>query len=338
MKLGLSLSVSSVLAAPGTNPAPTITSLDVTSGLSTGGTTVTITGTGFLASPAVTFGGASATSVVVVSSTSITCATPTGTPGAVDVVVTNADTQSVTSTNGYTYILDPASLNLSLWSRASYGGSPWASLASAGVSSGRDLVEGTNPPAVGAAITGTLTPADFDGTNDKLRTPISPGILLFSDFITASAFTFVVLFKADTAAADGGDSASYDNPCLIGDISNDGGIGVAFSDSGVRGFSYSGQDWSSTAVACATGAWHCAQVKLVSGVLKTRVDTGSWNNQNRNNVAVASIGAAPVIGRNYNAKFFDGKIAEIIMSPVALSDAVLTQLVAYFNWRYALSL
>jgi hypothetical protein len=60
-------------------PAPAVTSLDVTSGSENGGTAVTITGTSFygvVPASGVTFGGTAATSVVVVSDTSITCVTP----------------------------------------------------------------------------------------------------------------------------------------------------------------------------------------------------------------------------------------------------------------------
>jgi len=84
-------------------PAPTYTSLSVTSGSTAGGTSTTITGTGFQNSATVTVGGASATSVVVNSSTSITCVTPAGTAGAKDVVITNIDGKSVTGSGAFTY-------------------------------------------------------------------------------------------------------------------------------------------------------------------------------------------------------------------------------------------
>ena len=74
-----------------------------TSGSASGGTAVTITGTGFLAgSSTVSFGRTLATGVTVKSSTSITATTPAHAAGAVNVVVTNAEQQSGTLTNGYT--------------------------------------------------------------------------------------------------------------------------------------------------------------------------------------------------------------------------------------------
>jgi hypothetical protein len=56
-------------------PAPAVTSLDVTSGTTAGGTTVVITGTSFYGASAVTIGGHAATSYNVVSDTSISMVT-----------------------------------------------------------------------------------------------------------------------------------------------------------------------------------------------------------------------------------------------------------------------
>ncbi len=86
------------------NPAPTVTSISPNSGSASGGTPVTITGTGFLAGATVKLGGTAATGVVVVNSTSITATTPAHAGGAVSVVVTNTDAQAGTLNNGYTYI------------------------------------------------------------------------------------------------------------------------------------------------------------------------------------------------------------------------------------------
>ena len=85
------------------NPAPTVTSISPTNGATAGGTSVTITGTGFLTGATVSFGGTAATNVNVVGSTSITATTPAHAAGAVNVVVTNTDAQAGTLTNGYTY-------------------------------------------------------------------------------------------------------------------------------------------------------------------------------------------------------------------------------------------
>jgi hypothetical protein len=90
-------------------PAVTVTSVTPTSGSINGHTSVTINGTGFNSGAAVTFGGAAATNVVVVSATQMTAVTPAHAAGAVDVTVTNTDTTTGTLTNGFTYmeLFDP---------------------------------------------------------------------------------------------------------------------------------------------------------------------------------------------------------------------------------------
>jgi hypothetical protein len=67
--------------------APTITAMVPDNGPETGGTNVTITGTGFTGATGVTFDGIPATNVVVVNSTTITATSPAHAPGLVGVVV-----------------------------------------------------------------------------------------------------------------------------------------------------------------------------------------------------------------------------------------------------------
>lgn len=68
---------------------PVVTAVSPSSGSTAGGTSVTITGTGFTAVTGVSFGSAAATSFTVNSSTSITAVAPAGSAGIVDVRVTS---------------------------------------------------------------------------------------------------------------------------------------------------------------------------------------------------------------------------------------------------------
>ena len=71
--------------------APTITSISPSLGIVDGGTSITITGTNFVAGPnVVTIGGVAATNVTVVDSNTITVDTPTGNLGPASVLVTTA--------------------------------------------------------------------------------------------------------------------------------------------------------------------------------------------------------------------------------------------------------
>ena len=81
---------------------PSITSLNVTSGVTSGGTAVTITGLSLATTTGVTVGGVAATNVVAISDTSVSFTTPAGNVGAVDVaVITSFGT--VTNANAFTY-------------------------------------------------------------------------------------------------------------------------------------------------------------------------------------------------------------------------------------------
>lgn len=87
-----------------TNPVtgPNPTSITPSTGVLTGGTATTITGTGFTGATAVTFGGTAGTSRTVVNDTTITVTSPAHTAGAVNVVVTGPS-GSGTLTSGFTY-------------------------------------------------------------------------------------------------------------------------------------------------------------------------------------------------------------------------------------------
>jgi hypothetical protein len=83
------------------DPVPTLSSLTPTSGKVPGGTLVTLTGTGIAGPATVAFGGKSATTVVVVSTTKITLKTPSHTKGTVTVTVTTPGGTSNSATFKY---------------------------------------------------------------------------------------------------------------------------------------------------------------------------------------------------------------------------------------------
>jgi hypothetical protein len=85
-----------VLAA-GFVPVARVTAVAPATGPATGGTTVTITGTGFTGATGVGFGPVAAASFTVTSSTSITAVSPAAAAGTVDVTVLNAGGASGTS-------------------------------------------------------------------------------------------------------------------------------------------------------------------------------------------------------------------------------------------------
>jgi subtilisin family serine protease len=91
---------------------PVLTSVSPGTGPTVGGTSVVVSGTNFKAGATVTFGGAVASNVHVVSSSQITCVSPPHVPVAVDVAVVNPDGQAGSLLRGFTYASAEASVSL----------------------------------------------------------------------------------------------------------------------------------------------------------------------------------------------------------------------------------
>lgn len=321
-------------------PPPTIASIVPSSGSQLGGTAVTISGAGFQSGATVTIGGAAATSVVVVNEGSITCVTPAGTLGARNVVVTNPDTQTDTLSSGYTYIFDPTALVLQGYWRASYSASPWAGVASAGSSSGRNATEGTNPPATGTAVNG-LVPADFDGTNDRL-TPTGTT----DTYVAALAASGWLLVNIDAIASNNANPLANDG--IFGNEEGSGshafGISVRNTGGGLVYVSLnsgSSSGGASASRAITTGAWALITWRYTGSALQIGVNeapgaaggaaSSAYSTSIGNLTNVMRIGKAT--GVNFN-----GKILECAITDVALTDQNFADVKAFCNTRYGLSL
>jgi hypothetical protein len=105
--------------ASGTQPQPVppqINGVAPNSGSTAGGTTVTISGSNFVAGASVQFGSSAAASATVLNSTSISAITPAGAAGTVSVTVTNPGGLSATLSGGYTYVSStPPPSNPAFW-------------------------------------------------------------------------------------------------------------------------------------------------------------------------------------------------------------------------------
>src|SRR5206468_9178049 len=139
-------------------PPPVATSVTPTSGATDGGTSVTIAGTGFQAGATIAFGG-SALTVSTISATSITGLTTAHAAGAVNIVVTNPDTQSGTCGSCYTYVTAAPTVSaVTPGSGASAGGTS-VTLAGTGFVAGATVSFG------GSALTvSTMTGTSISGT------------------------------------------------------------------------------------------------------------------------------------------------------------------------------
>jgi hypothetical protein len=87
-----------------TGTAPTVTAVSPSTGPTTGGTTVTVTGTNFNGATQVKFGSTAATSFTDLSSTELTAVAPAGTAGVTDITVTTPyGTSSTGAADHFTY-------------------------------------------------------------------------------------------------------------------------------------------------------------------------------------------------------------------------------------------
>jgi hypothetical protein len=145
-------------------PVPTVTGVSPSTGLVAGGTSVTITGTGFTTATSVNFGSTviSSPNFTVNSDTSITVTSPAGSVGTVHLAVTNPTATSATSTaDRFTYVVAPTVTSIS---------------PATGPTSGGTVVTLTGSAFTGAtAVTfGSIAATSFTVVNDTTITATSP--------------------------------------------------------------------------------------------------------------------------------------------------------------------
>lgn len=171
-------------------PAPVITSVSPTNGTTSGGTAVIISGSGFTSGATVTFGGVSASAVTFNSSAQITATTPALAAGAVNVAVTNPDTQSATATNAFLLVAPvsppPNGTNVYAWFKGDAGITGWSAVAnwpnqsaSTATPATRDLSSISGTP-MGLAVStpgGASTVVRLDGTDATWATSGNLGSL-----------------------------------------------------------------------------------------------------------------------------------------------------------------
>lgn len=146
------------------NP-PTVTSVTPSSGFASGGTAVTVTGTGFISGASVSFGGSLCADVVVIDANNITCTTAAHTGGVVNVSVINTDTQTGSATGAYTYQPAPVVSSVSPIGGPIAGGT-FITISGSNFVSGASVNVGGNPctiGTVGPTVITCTTPAGTAG-------------------------------------------------------------------------------------------------------------------------------------------------------------------------------
>jgi hypothetical protein len=154
--------VARLALAPTFVPPPRLLGISVTIGPASGGTSVTLTGTGFTGATAVHFGVTAAAGITVNSDTSITAVSPVAEAGTVDITVTSAGGTSATSpSDQFTFFAIPVVSSLSPNSGPIGGGTPVT-------------ITGTNFTGATAVFFGDM-PAGFVVNDDTSITAVSPG-------------------------------------------------------------------------------------------------------------------------------------------------------------------
>ena len=165
---------------------PEITSISPAQGPALGGTTVTITGKYFTGATSVTFGTTKAASYKVVSKTTITAVTPSGTPGTADVKVTTAD-GTATAKAAYTYIPGPAITSV-IPNKGPMAGGTTVSITGTNLTGATAVSFGGAAAASFAVVSDTqitaVTPSSVQGPADvKVETP-------YGTAVQAGGYTF----------------------------------------------------------------------------------------------------------------------------------------------------
>lgn len=220
--------------------------------------------------------------------------------------------------------IDPTSSSFDgLW-LPSYSGAPWNGTASAGSSSGRNLVTGGSNPGTGSAVD-TYTPADFVAASSNF---LQDTTVTAENYITTTAYTVEFLIHPDIAPAD---TTVYNNPGILTETG--GNWGIVYSDAGVSVYHAStlvGQ------VALPTGAWAHVAVRmgLVAGELDIFVN-GVLTDHNTGVAATGSVtGAVMRVGRNFGAVYLDGQIMKLGVSQTAFADATIAGHYAFAQAKY----
>jgi len=173
-------------------PTPSITSISPSSGLASGGSTVTISGENFRQSSSVSFGSNNATNVTVIDSNTITVTVPAGTAGDTTIKVTG-DTGVSNSVN-YTYITAGSGNLKIVESGGDSSGSTWE------IISGQLITKGSDEAKVDVSVVETALASDdfslvtegyisidtnLDWSTDSGFTLQSAGNIFFNSVITA---------------------------------------------------------------------------------------------------------------------------------------------------------
>lgn len=219
-----------------TTPAPVVTAVSPAAGPLAGGTTVTITGTGFTGATQVRFGNNAATGVTVVSDTEIDAVSPAGSAGNVNVFVTTpAGTSGVKTADRFAYQAVPVVSGVSPVSGPTAGGTP-VTITGTGFGGATVVRFGSRTATEVTVVSGAqitaVSPAASDGPVNVFVT--TPGGT--SKAVLADRFTYVRPPAITSVSPSSGPKAGGTTLTITGSGFT-GATGVTFGSGGPSGTS-----------------------------------------------------------------------------------------------------
>ncbi|MET3446578.1 putative Ig domain-containing protein [Ralstonia sp. 1138] len=184
--------------------APTVTSISPSSGPTAGATSVAITGTNFAGTTAVKFGATNASSFTVNSATSITAISPAGTPGTVDVTVTNFNGTSPTNAfDRYTFVAAPVANAVSTTvAHGSTSNPVTLNIAGGAATSVAVATQAAHGTATASGMSITYTPnASYSGTDSFTYTATNTGGNSAPATVTVTVSSPTVTYAPSSPAA-----------------------------------------------------------------------------------------------------------------------------------------
>ena len=196
---------------------PIISSITPASGLTTGGTSVTITGTNLLAASSVKFGSTNATDYTIHSATEITAISPAGSVGVVHITVTTlGGASAASSSDQFTYYTVPDAPVIGIATSGNAQAS--VSFTAPTFNGGSEMTGYTVTSSPGAlTVTGTTSPITVTGLANG----------------TAYTFTVTATNTAGTSAASGASNSV--TPCTLPTVITDAATDITSSGATLNG-------------------------------------------------------------------------------------------------------
>lgn len=219
---------------------------------------------------------------------------------------------------------DPASLAMTLLCR-DFVNPTWTGTASLGTSGSNSLTDPGNEPAQGTALNGHGT-ANFNGTNDYF---IASGTL--DTYFASTTFSGWVLLSPDTVSTD---------RCVLEDSANQFRLSIAGGGATI-GLAINGVEYVTRAIT--TGGYRWVTFRFDGSTAQIGVNEIPGAAGGGSTAAAATsmtLAGSLYVGTLNGASgdFYDGHVAEIVLTDFALNDSQFLAMRTYINQRYALSI